>query len=63
MHEEQQLIGIEEKDGVNIEEIIEIIEKLKENGMNKQSICDSFLKGMGFNTHKLPEEIENLFLN
>lgn len=63
VHEEQQLIGIEEKDGVNIEEIIEIIEKLKENGMNKQSICDSFLKGMGFNTHKLPEEIENLFLN
>jgi hypothetical protein len=61
VHDDKEIVGIQETDGVNIKEIIEIIIKLKNTGMNKQEIYDTFLNGMGFMTNNLPEDIENIF--
>jgi hypothetical protein len=61
VHEEKEMIGIVEKDGVDLNEVIAVIEKLIKSGMNRQKICDSFLNGMGFRTNNLPDEIEQLF--
>jgi hypothetical protein len=61
VHDEKEMIGIQEKDGVDIKDIIEVIKKLKETGMNRQEIYDTFLNGMGFITNNLPEEIEMIF--
>ena len=58
VHDEKEMIGIEEKDGLDINDIIEVIKKLQKTGMTRQEICDSFLNGMGFMTNNLPEEIE-----
>ena len=55
------MIGVQEKDGVDIKDIIEVIIKLKKTGMNRQEIYDTFLNGMGFMTNNLPEEIEVIF--
>ena len=61
VHDEKEMIGIEEKDGVNTKDVTEVIKKLIETGMNRQEIFDSFLNGMGFKTNNLPDEIEQLF--
>lgn len=61
VHDEKEMIGIEEKDGVNTKDITEVIKKLIKAGMNRQEICESFLNGMGFKTNTLPDEIEQLF--
>jgi hypothetical protein len=61
VHDEKEMIGIQEKDGVELKDIIEVIIKLKNTGMNRQEICDTFLNGMGFKTNNLPEEIEMIF--
>lgn len=61
VHDEKEMIGIQEKDGVDINDIIEVIIKLKNAGMNREEIYDTFLNGMGFMTNNLPEEIELIF--
>ncbi len=61
VHDEREMIGVTEKDGVDITDVIEVIKKLIKTGMNRQEICDSFLNGMGFMTNNLPDDIEQLF--
>ena len=61
VHDEKEMIGVLEKDGVDTQDVIEVIKKLIKTGMNRQEICDSFLSGMGFMTNNLPDEIEQLF--
>jgi hypothetical protein len=62
VHDEKEIFGIQEKDDLDIKDIIEVIIKLKQIGMTKQEICVTFLNGMGFMTNNLPEEIEKIFI-
>lgn len=60
VHEEKEFSGIEENDGVNIDDLKKNIEKLLNDGWTKSIIKDSVIPHLGFVYSTLPKQIKEL---
>jgi hypothetical protein len=60
VHEDNDFVGVEEKDGISIEEITENISGLLKNGLSKEFIKDEILPHFGFKIQSLPRAVQNL---
>ena len=59
-HEAQSFVGIEEKDGLSLEEIILCIKQLQNSGMSSEQIKNDILPNLGYIESSLPEKLMNL---
>lgn len=59
-HEEKSFVGIEEKDGLTLNDLIAAINQLKESGLNSVQIRKDILPNLGYKMESLPVEILNL---
>lgn len=59
-HEDHEIIGIEEKDNIDINLLIEYIKQLKDNGFSKTKIKELAFNDLGFKHTNLPEELSSL---
>lgn len=63
VHEEKDFVGVEEKDHFSIEQIINLIGQLKENGFSKEVIKNNLLSNLGYKFSSFPEEIKKMLTN
>lgn len=59
-HEAQSFVGVEEKDGLSLEEIILCIKQLKDTGMTSEQIKIDILPNLGYIEASLPEKLMDL---
>lgn len=59
-HEEKTFVGIEEKDGLSLNDLIAGINQLKESGLNNNQIRKDILPNLGYKENTFPQEIINL---
>jgi hypothetical protein len=60
VHEEKEFLGIEEKDGLSVDELKVSIIDLISNGSTKEMIKEGFMANLGFKYSSLPETIKSL---
>ncbi len=60
VHEDKDFVGIEEKDGIGINELENSIVQLLTTGISKEIIQDEILPHLGFKVSSLPESIKSL---
>jgi hypothetical protein len=60
VHEEKEFTGIEEKDGVDINELLHTIKALLDAGIPSSQITKDIIPNIGFSYKSLPKEILNL---
>lgn len=60
VHEEKEFLGIQEKDGLGIDEIKKNIVELLNSGISSEMIKEDILPHLGFKFSSLPEEIKLL---
>ena len=63
VHEEKEFLGIEEKDGVGISEILHSIKTLLEAGIPSSQIKSDIVPNLGFKYNSLPSEVVKLLEN
>jgi hypothetical protein len=59
-HDDQQIVGVEEVDKINVDLIINYIKQLKEAGFDKEKINELAFSHLGFKDTNLPEELSTL---
>ena len=59
-HEDKEFSGIEEKDGLSLDEIRQCIEQLLNSSVAKEIIKEDILPNLGFNVKSFPSEILDL---
>ena len=59
-HEEKVFVGIEENDGLSLNDLIVGINQLKESGLKNDQIRKDILPNLGYKIESLPTEILNL---
>lgn len=59
-HEESSFVGIEEKDGLSIGDLITSINILKNTGLNSEIIKKKILPELGYKYDSLPDEVIEL---
>jgi hypothetical protein len=59
-HEEQSFVGIEEKDGLSLGDLIICINELLEAGLSTDYIKDEILPNLGFKENSFPQEVLQL---
>jgi hypothetical protein len=60
VHEEKEFLGIEEKDGLSVDELKINIIDLISNGSTKEMIKEGFMSNLGFKYSSIPETIKSL---
>jgi hypothetical protein len=58
--EDQKFVGIEDKDGMTLDEILFCINQLIENGLTPELIRKDILPNLGYLVESLPVEIQNI---
>lgn len=59
-HEEKPFVGIEEKDGLSVKDLITCVNELIKSGMSAQLIKTDILPNLGFSGNSLPSEVMQL---
>jgi len=59
-HEEKEFVGIEEKDGFSLEDLIKCVNELIESGLSSELIKNEILPNLGFKQSSLPQEVLQL---
>ncbi len=59
-HEEKAFIGVEEKDGLSLKDLITCVNELIESGLSSELIKDEILPNLGFSESSLPQEVIQL---
>jgi hypothetical protein len=59
-HEEREFVGIEEKDGLTVKDLISCVNELIENGLSSELIKNEILPNLGFTASSLPQEVIQL---
>ena len=59
-HEEKEFVGIEEKDGLSLEDLITCVKELIESGLSSELIKNELLPNLGFAESSLPQEVTQL---
>lgn len=59
-HEDQKYVGIEEQDGLSLNDLITSVKELLESGLSREIIKNEILPNLGFIESSLPTEIINL---
>ena len=59
-HEEKDFVGIEEKDGLSLKDLIICINELKESGLSSELIKNDIIPNLGFIVSTLPHEVMQL---
>jgi hypothetical protein len=59
-HEDHSFIGVEEKDGLSLKDILICIQQLKDNGLSAEQIKNDILPNLGYTESSLPKEIMDL---
>lgn len=60
VHEEKEFLGIEEKDGLSVEELKNNILELQSNGISNEIIKEDIIPHLGFKHSSLPEDLKSL---
>jgi len=60
VHEEKEFVGVEDKDGISIEDLRRNILNLKESNISNEMIRDEILPHLGFKYSSLPDDIKSL---
>jgi hypothetical protein len=60
VHEEKEFIGIEEKDGIDLNTLKTTVEELINSGISRIMIKEEILPHLGFKTSSLPDEVKIL---
>jgi hypothetical protein len=60
VHEEKEFLGIEEKDGIDLNSLITTVEELIKSGISKIMIKEDILPHLGFKISSIPDEIKRL---
>ncbi|MCB4800026.1 ATP-binding protein [Neotamlana laminarinivorans] len=61
VHEEKEFMGIEEKDGISLEELYNNILELLTSGISKEMIKEEIIPHLGFKYASLPDVIKSIF--
>jgi len=59
-HEEKAFVGIEEKDGLSLKDLMSCVNELIESGLSNELIKNEILPNLGFTENSLPQEVINL---
>lgn len=59
-HEEKEFVGIEEKDGLSMNDLITCVNELIESGLSSEMIKSDILPNLGFLESSLPQEVLQL---
>lgn len=59
-HEEKAFVGIEEKDGLSLNDLITCVNELIESGLSPELIKNEVLPNLGFTESSLPQEVIQL---
>lgn len=59
-HEEKAFVGIEEKDGLSLKDLITCVHELIESGLSSELIKNEILPNLGFTESTLPREVLQL---
>jgi len=59
-HEEKEFVGIEEKDGLSLKDLINCVNELIESGLSSELIKKEILPNLGFTESSLPKEVIQL---
>lgn len=59
-HEEKEFVGIEEKDGLSLKDLITCVNELIESGLSAELIKNEILPNLGFTESSLPQEVIQL---
>jgi hypothetical protein len=59
-HEEKAFVGIEEKDGLSLKDLMSCVNELIESGLSNELIKNEILPNLGFTENSLPQEVKNL---
>jgi hypothetical protein len=59
-HEEKAFVGIEEKDGLSMKDLITCVHELIESGLSSELIKNEILPNLGFKESSLPQEVIQL---
>jgi hypothetical protein len=59
-HEEKEFVGIAEKDGLSLKDLIACVNELKDSGLSPELIKNEILPNLGFAESSLPQEIMQL---
>jgi hypothetical protein len=59
-HEEKAFVGIEEKDGLSLKDLITCVNELIESGLSSELIKNDILPNLGFTESSLPQEVTQL---
>jgi hypothetical protein len=59
-HEEKAFVGIEEKDGLSLKDLMICINELKESGLSSEHIKSDILPNLGYTESSLPTEVMQL---
>ncbi len=59
-HEDNEIVGVEERDSIPVQTLISYIEQLKDAGFDKDMIRDMAFRDLGFKESNLPEELSAL---
>ena len=59
-HEEKEFVGIEEKDGLSLKDLLTCVNELKESGLSSEQIKTDILPNLGFTESSLPQEVMQL---
>ena len=60
VHEEKDFIGVEEKDGMSVDELKDSILELQSNGLSNETIKEDIIPHLGFKYSSLPDNIKSL---
>jgi len=58
--EEKEFVGIEEKDGLSLEDLITCVNELIQSGLSSELIKNEILPNLGFTESSLPQEVIQL---
>ena len=59
-HEEKEFVGVEEKDGLSMKDLITCVNELIESGLSSEMIKSDILPNLGFKESSLPQEVLQL---
>jgi hypothetical protein len=59
-HEAKEFLGIEEKDGLSLKELLTCVSELIESGLSSEMIKKEILPSLGFTESSLPQEVIRL---
>ncbi|HKC68171.1 MAG TPA: ATP-binding protein, partial [Bacteroidia bacterium] len=59
-YEEKTFVGIEEKDGLSLADLILCVNQLKESGLSSEHIKNDILPNLGFSIDSFPDQVKNL---